>query len=67
MDTIWICGRLIQVLFSAPVHERARAYAKAIDHVLWEEASAVGSTDPMWDYLQEPKAGFLNAVRAAPA
>ena len=64
MDTIWICERMIQVLFSASVHERARAYAKAIDHILWEEASAVGSTDPMWDYLQGPKAEFLTAVRA---
>lgn len=59
VDELWVCERMIHVLFASSLHELARAYVRALDHVLWQEP-AEGS---MWDYLQGPKVAFLGAAR----
>ena len=59
LDELWVCERMIHVLFASSLHELARAYVKALDHVLWQEP-AEGS---LWDYLRGPKVAFLAAAR----
>jgi len=59
LDEVWVCERMIHVLFAAPLHALARAYVHALDHVLWQELEGVS----MWDYLQKPKVAFLTAAR----
>lgn len=59
VDELWVCERMIQVLFASRLHELARAYVKALDHVLWQEPEGVS----LWDYLQGPKTTFLTAAR----
>ncbi|GII27023.1 hypothetical protein [Planotetraspora mira] len=60
MDELWVCERLIHVLFGTVMHERARAYVVAIDDVLWGESAGVS----MGDHLRGPKIAFLDAARA---
>jgi hypothetical protein len=60
VDELWICERMIHVLFPPNVHERARAYVVAINDVLWEEPRG----ESMWDHLKGPKVAFLDAARA---
>ncbi|MET8994639.1 hypothetical protein [Amycolatopsis sp. NPDC004169] len=59
VDELWVCERMIHVLFSGRLHGLARAYVKALDHVLWQEP-AEGS---LWDHLKGPKVAFLDAAR----
>jgi hypothetical protein len=59
VDELWVCERMIHVLFATPLHDLARAYVRALDHVLWQEPEGVS----MWDYLQGPKVAFLAAAR----
>lgn len=59
VDELWVCERMIQVLFATPLHDLARAYVLALDHVLWQEPQGVS----MWDHLQGPKVAFLAAAR----
>jgi hypothetical protein len=59
VDELWVCERMINVLFAEPVHDLARAYVTALDHVLWREPEDVS----MWDYLRGPKTAFLSAAR----
>jgi len=59
VDELWVCERMIQVLFATPLHDLARAYVLALDHVLWQEQQGVS----MWDHLQGPKVAFLAAAR----
>ena len=59
LDELWVCERMIHVLFVSPLHDLARAYVRALDHVIWQEP-AEGS---LWDYLREPKVAFLGAAR----
>ena len=58
-DELWVCERMIHVLFASSLHELARAYVKALEHVLWQEP-AEGT---LWDHLRQPKVAFLNAAR----
>jgi hypothetical protein len=58
MDGLWIQERMIHVLFSSGFHQRARAYVKALNDVLWEETADVS----IWDHLRPPKIAFLNAA-----
>jgi hypothetical protein len=60
VDELWVLERMIHVFFTQGLHERARAYVKALDRVLWE-APPDGT---MWDFLQGPKVAFLDAARA---
>jgi len=60
LDELWVCERLIHVLFDSSLHELARAYVRALDHVLWQEPED-GS---LWDHLKGPKVAFLTAARA---
>ncbi len=60
VDELWVCERMIHVLFASSLHSLARAYVKALDHVLWQEP---GDGSP-WDYLRGPKVAFLDAARA---
>ncbi|QKV77472.1 hypothetical protein [Amycolatopsis sp. Hca4] len=59
VDELWVCERMIHVLFSGRLHGLARAYVKALDDVLWQEP-AEGS---LWDHLKGPKVAFLDAAR----
>jgi hypothetical protein len=59
VDELWVCERMIHVLFATPLHDLARGYVVALDHVLWQEPEGVS----MWDYLQGPKVAFLAAAR----
>ncbi|WP_330271634.1 hypothetical protein OG205_31800 [Lentzea sp. NBC_00516] len=59
VDELWVCERMIHVLFASSLHELARAYVKALDHVLWQEPVS-GS---LWDHLKGPKVAFLAAAR----
>jgi type II secretory pathway pseudopilin PulG len=59
VDELWVCERLIHILFASSLHELARAYLRALDHVLWQEPADVS----LWDYLQGPKVAFLSAAR----
>jgi len=59
VDELWVCERMIHVLFASSLHELARAYVKALEHALWEELDG----KPLWDHLRGPKVAFLNAAR----
>ncbi|HET6703949.1 hypothetical protein [Amycolatopsis sp.] len=59
VDELWVCERMIHVLFAPPLHGLARSYVTALDHVLWQEVDE-GS---LWDYLRGPKVAFLDAAR----
>jgi hypothetical protein len=59
LDELWVCERMIHILFDSSLHDLARAYVKALDHVLWREFDD-GS---LWDYLKGPKVAFLAAAR----
>ncbi|SED80798.1 hypothetical protein SAMN04489727_9506 [Amycolatopsis tolypomycina] len=59
VDELWVCERMIHVLFAPSLHSLARAYVKALDHVVWQETDD-GS---LWDYLRGPKVAFLDAAR----
>ncbi|MET8624835.1 hypothetical protein ABZW30_13920 [Kitasatospora sp. NPDC004669] len=63
-DRLWVSERMIQVLFRPELHRRARAYADAVDHVLWREPAEASAEGPVWDYLQAPRIDFLEAARA---
>ena len=58
MDSLWIHERMIHMLFGPDLHQRARAYVKALDDVIWQEPAGVS----MWDHLQVPKVAFLDAA-----
>ena len=58
MDTLWIHERMIHMLFGSDLHQRARAYVKALNDVLWEESADVS----MGEHLRTPKIAFLNAA-----
>jgi hypothetical protein len=60
VDELWVSERLIHVFVTPLLHERARTYVKALDHVLWEEPT----DGTLWDFLQRPKVAFLDAARA---
>lgn len=59
VDELWVCERMIHVLFASRLHELARAYVKALDHVVWREP-AEGA---LWEHLRGPKVAFLDAAR----
>lgn len=59
LDELWVCERMIHVLFASNLHELARAYVKALDHVLWQQPD----DGTLWDYLKGPKVAFLTAAR----
>lgn len=59
VDELWVCERMIHVLFTSSLHDLARAYVRALDDVVWTEP-AEGS---LWDHLQGPKVAFLSAAR----
>lgn len=59
VDELWVCERMIHVLFASRLHELARAYVKALDHVVWREP-AEGT---LWEHLRGPKVAFLDAAR----
>ncbi|MDQ7806661.1 hypothetical protein Q5425_23220 [Amycolatopsis sp. A133] len=59
LDELWVCERMIHVLFASSLHSLARAYVQALDHVLWQELDG-GS---LWDHLRGPKVAFLDAAR----
>ncbi|MDS0133874.1 MULTISPECIES: hypothetical protein [unclassified Amycolatopsis] len=59
VDELWVCERMIHVLFASDLHGLARAYVKALDHVIWQKPGE----GTMWDYLRGPKVAFLDAAR----
>jgi hypothetical protein len=59
VDELWVCERMVHVLFASNLHELARGYVKALDHVLWR-APADGT---LWAHLKGPKVAFLDAAR----
>jgi hypothetical protein len=60
LDELWVCERMIHILFGSSLHDLARAYVKALDHVLWQKLE----DGALWDYLKGPKAAFLAAARS---
>ena len=61
VSRLWVCERMIQVQFSDRLYEHARAYATAVDQVLWREYDHAGTS--MWDHLTEPQVRFLREAR----
>lgn len=59
VDELWVCERMIHVLFASDLHGLARAYVKALDHVIWQKPGE----GTMWDHLRGPKVAFLDAAR----
>ncbi|MER6121702.1 hypothetical protein ABT173_03165 [Streptomyces sp. NPDC001795] len=63
-ERLWVCERMIKVLFSQELFERAWAYASAVDHGLWRQPDEAVAEGPLWDCLTGPETEFLEAVRA---
>jgi hypothetical protein len=59
IDRLWICERMILVLFGPDLYQHAWDYATAVDHVLWED---LGECDRASDHLRGPQVRFLNAA-----
>lgn len=57
LDELRVCERMIHVLFASSLHGLARAYVKALDHVIWQETEA-GSLS---DHLKGPR--WLSSAR----
>jgi len=55
-----VSERMFHVFFPPALHELARSYVEALDHVVWEEPREV----TMWEHLRGPKVAFLDAARA---
>ncbi|MFD8075653.1 hypothetical protein ACFV3E_23745 [Streptomyces sp. NPDC059718] len=62
IDRLWVCERMIAVVFPAEFHRRARAYGTAVDQVLWREYAY--TEVPLHDHVREPQLAFLTAARA---
>jgi hypothetical protein len=62
VSRLWICERMIQIQFSDELYAKARAYATAVDQVLWREYDS--SRTSMWDHLDQPQTRFLGEARA---
>jgi hypothetical protein len=60
MDSLWIYERMIHMLFGSGLHQAARAYAKALNDIMWEEPADVS----IWYYVQAPKIAFLDAAHS---
>jgi hypothetical protein len=59
LDELWVCERMIHILFTSDLHELARDYVRALNHVLWQEPAE----GRLWEYLRGPKVAFLDAAR----
>lgn len=59
LDELWVCERMMHVLFPAPVHTLARAYLIALDDVLWRRPADIS----LWDHLRPSKVAFLDRAR----
>lgn len=59
VDRLWICERMILVLFGPGLHRLAWDYATAVDHVLWEN---LGEHDRVGDHVRGPQVAFLSAA-----
>ncbi|GII01080.1 hypothetical protein [Planobispora takensis] len=64
IDRLWVAERMIQVLFRPQMYRLARAYATAVDHVLWRQPEQITAEGSMWDHLRGPQNEFLEAARA---
>lgn len=62
VSRLWVCERMIQILFRPELYEHARAYATAVDQVLWREYAYTEIS--MWENLQGPQVAFLRAAHA---
>jgi hypothetical protein len=58
-DRLWVCERMIQVLFCPKLHQRARDYAAAVDRVLWREPDEIAAGGALWEVVQQPQRAFL--------
>ncbi len=63
IDRLWVAERMIQVLFRPQMYQLARAYATAVDHVLWRLPDQSAAEGSMWDHLRGPQHAFLEAAR----
>lgn len=63
VDRLWVCERMIQVLFPSDLYQRAWDYATAVDHVMWRQPDEIAAGGVMWDLLQAPQRAFLEAAR----
>ncbi len=63
IDRLWVCERLMEILFPPHTYRYARAYATAVDQVLWREYDRTAKT--MWDVVRGPQVDFLDAAHAA--
>ena len=63
VDRLFVCERVIQVLFPSDLHQRAWDYATAVDHVMWRQPDEIAAGGVMWDLLQAPQRAFLAAAR----
>lgn len=59
LDELWVCERMIHVLFASDLHALARDYVRALDHVMWRDLA----DETLWDHLRGPKVAFLDAAR----
>lgn len=59
LDDLWVCERVIHILFPAPLHALARAYLVVLDDVLWRKPADLS----VWEYLRPAKVAFLDRAR----
>ncbi|WUD77671.1 hypothetical protein OG937_41185 [Streptomyces sp. NBC_00510] len=64
IDRLWVCERMIAVVFPAEFYGRAWAYGTAVDQVLWREYAY--TEVPLHAHVREPQLAFLTAARAQP-
>ncbi|MGW4639183.1 hypothetical protein ACWEN6_11675 [Sphaerisporangium sp. NPDC004334] len=63
IDRLWVAERMIEVVFSPQMYQLARAYASAVDHVLWRLPDQIAAEGSMWDHLRGPQHDFLAGAR----
>jgi len=63
-ERLWVCERMVKVLLSQELFERAWAYASAVDHVLWRQPDEAAAEGLLWDRVKGPETEFLEAARA---
>ncbi|MFI8184765.1 hypothetical protein OG539_05470 [Actinacidiphila glaucinigra] len=62
IDRMWVCERMIGVVFPADFYRRAWAYGTAVDQVLWREYAHAEVS--LHDHVRGAQLAFLEAARA---
>ncbi|MEY9930970.1 HAMP domain-containing protein [Catenulispora sp. GP43] len=65
IDRLFVTERMIQILFSRDLYQRAWKYATAVNRVMWRDPDEIAEGGRLWDVSDEPQTAFLNAAREA--